>query len=367
MKRVSALLVLFAINCLLLFARVPDFFDFGDGSGFKYKFYRDEINGDRLEGHDDEVIFWGLDDRDNEIIEKMKTLKVLRVPATMRPAPDDHSGVTFFTTTPPVYRVTGIGSHAFRELPALEEIVLAEGINNIHPYAMSGIPAKRINIPASMTSVYPGFFRGYDDKWEHVTVAKANPNYSSLDGLLYSKRQDTLWVCPQAHPGDVKLPASVKVVAEDAFNNATKIGRVTLPEGIVSIGKGAFYDSSVTQVNIPGSLKTLPKHVLAQCKLLKQVTIGEGVEVIGVGAFSCSYLETVTLPSTIRELGDEAFMLCDKVHDAYCKVLDPLSINMGKDCFRFVDLNKITLHVPAEAVDTYRSLCQDMFADIVAM
>ena len=365
MKRVTALLALFAINCLLLFARVPDFFDFSDGSGFKYKFYRDEIYGDRLEGHDDEVIFWGLDEGDTEVIEKMKTLKVLKVPATMQPDPNDHSGGIYFTTTPPVYRVTGIGSHAFNGLPALEEIVLAEGINNIHPFAMSGIPAKRINIPASMTSVYPGLFRGYDDKWERVTVAKGNPNYSSLDGLLYSKRQDTLWVCPQAHPGDVKLPATVKVVADDAFRNATNVGRVTLPEGIRSVGESAFYDSSVTEVNIPGSLKTLPRHFLAQCKRLKQVNVGEGVEVIGEGAFSCCYMETVTLPSSVKELGDEAFMLCSKVRDVYYKGLMPPTI--GKDCFRFVDLSKITLHVPAQALDTYRTLCQGMFADIVAM
>ncbi|MBR5687828.1 MAG: leucine-rich repeat domain-containing protein [Prevotella sp.] len=367
MKRLSVILFLSAVNCLLLFARIPDIPDFSDDNGWMYKFYRDDINGHRLEGHDDEVIFWGLSDRDPEGNKRFENLKVLRIPATVRPSKNDHTGIVFFEGEPPLFRVTGVSSHAFNDFPALEEIVLPEGIVDIDPFAMSGIPAKRINIPASMKHVYPGLFRGYDDKWEAVTVAKSNPRYSSRDGLLYSKQQDTLWVCPQAHRGDVTLPATVKVVYEDAFNRATNIGRVTLPEGVVSIGKSAFYDSSITQVNIPGSLKTLPKNVLGQCKQLKQVVIDEGVEVIGEGAFSCSYLETVTLPSTIRELGDEAFMLCDKVHDAYCKVLEPLSINMGKDCFRFVDLSKITLHVPAEAVDTYRALCQGMFADIVAM
>ena len=365
MKRVSAILALFAINCLLLFARVPDFYDFSDGTGLLYKLYRDEISGNRLEGHDDEVIFWGVDDRHEEFVEKMKKLKVLRVPATMRPDSNDHSWGIFFESAPPVYRVTGIGGHAFNGLPALEEIVLSEGIVYIDPFSTNGIPAKRINIPASMTSVYPGLFRGYESKWEKVTVAKGNPNYSSLDGLLYSKNQDTLWVCPSAHQGDIKLPATVKVIYDRAFSDTKNIGRVILPEGLTSIGESTFSESNITQVNIPGSIKILPRRILALCRQLKQVTIDEGVEVIGESAFTCSYIETITLPSTIKEVGDEAFMLCDKVRDVYYKGLMPPTI--GKDCFRFVDLSKITLHVPAEALDTYRSLCQSIFADVVAI
>lgn len=366
MKRTTALLTLFAIHSLLLFARVPDEPDFSDNNGLMYKFYRDEISGHLLDGYDGEVLFWGLSDRMPEVIEKYKTLKVLRIPATVRPSSHSNGHIFFDEDKPlPVYRVTSIGENAFRDFPALEEIVLPEGITYINPFAMGDTPAKKINIPASMKDVYPGYFYGYEKKWETVTVAKGNPNYSSVAGLLYSKRQDTLWACPQAHRGDIKLPATVRVIHDEAFRGSYNVRNVTLPNRLTYIGKKAFSGSTVILTHIPGTVKDISEMAFFQCKNIKQLTVGEGLETIGEGAFSCSTLERITLPSTLKEVGKEAFYLCSKLRDVVCKAAVPPVL--GQDALKDVDLSRVVLHVPAKSVDTYRTLFDNPSLQIVAI
>ena len=79
MKRTITLFGVAVLSVLLLWARVPDYPDFCDAKGLYYKFYRDDVSGHLLDGHDGEVVFWGLFDRDPQ--ESFTKLKKLVVPA----------------------------------------------------------------------------------------------------------------------------------------------------------------------------------------------------------------------------------------------------------------------------------------------
>ena len=345
MKRTITLFGVAVLSVLLLWARVPDYPDFCDAKGLYYKFYRDDVSGHLLDGHDGEVVFWGLFDRDPQ--ESFTKLKKLVVPAKVKPA--RNMGGDY--EDPKTYRVTAIGDHAFQGMPALEEIVLPEGITRISPFAMSNIPAKRINIPASMRHVYTGLFVGYDDKWEAVTVSPNHKRYSAVNGLLYSKKKDTLWVCPQAHPGAVTLPATVKVVNEKAFADSKKVTQVQLPAGLQKLGDKVFNSSSITKVNIPGGVKVLPVSTFAFCKNLSQVTIANGLTQIGEEAFMhCTAMKSITLPASVKKIGKEAFYGCRSLKDIYCQSAVP----PAADIDAFKDVKDCRLHVPAGSEAAYR-------------
>ena len=100
------------------------------------------------------------------------------------------------------------------------------------------------------------------------------------------------------------------------FYGCTALKEFTLPEGISTIGDGAFYKSGLEAIEIPDSVKEIGSEydyhgVFVGCQNLKTVTIGNGTKVIGVMAFSeCTNLTAVTIGNGTEYIGNYAFSDC---------------------------------------------------------
>ena len=92
----------------------------------------------------------------------------------------------------------------------------------------------------------------------------------------------------------VKLPTSLRTIGWWAFDDCEALGSVTIPEGVTVIHRGAFQDSSITEVSLPSTLVTIDSEVFRDCGNLKTVTIPASVTSIGSFAFgSCDSLQAV--------------------------------------------------------------------------
>ena len=91
---------------------------------------------------------------------------------------------------------------------------------------------------------------------------------------------------------DVGLPSQAMVIEAEAFRNDTSlVGKLTLPEGITTIGDYAF----------------------AGCTGLSEVIVPQSVTSIGAGAFSgCTNL-SVTVLNTDAVIAADAFAHCKEV------------------------------------------------------
>ena len=81
-------------------------------------------------------------------------------------------------------------------------------------------------------------------------------------------------------------------------------GTYTVPNGIVTIGDGAFQCSpNLKKIVFGSSVKTIGRKACYECTSLEEAVIPEGVEFIGQDAFArCHALKELTIPSTVKSI-----------------------------------------------------------------
>ena len=113
---------------------------------------------------------------------------------------------------------------------------------------------------------------------------------------------------------DVQIPKSAKTISARCFAKCG-LTRVTIPNGVTSIGSEAFsYCNELTKVTIPNGITDIGSKTFYGCGKLTDVTIGNGVTSIGSEAFSyCNELTKVTIPNGVTTIDSEAFHPCSKL------------------------------------------------------
>ena len=106
----------------------------------------------------------------------------------------------------------------------------------------------------------------------------------------------------------------------DSFTSCNNLTRVTIPEGITTIGNDAFRGclklngvNSSDSIIIPDSVVAIGNLAFSDCTStgLTSVVIGSGVAQVGSAAFkNCTSLTSVTIPNNVTSLGQEAFNFC---------------------------------------------------------
>jgi len=146
-------------------------------------------------------------------------------------------------------------------------------------------------VPESILYIGPGTFM-YCENLLNIDVAPGNPSYTSVDGVLFDKRQETL----------IAFPAGRK----DAYN---------IPDGTQIIGYGAFQGcSELTGIIIPDSITSIRDLVFERCWSLAMISIPSSVTEVGRFAFKeCYNLTFIIIPESVTSIGDWAFLNCQKL------------------------------------------------------
>jgi uncharacterized repeat protein (TIGR01451 family) len=137
--------------------------------------------------------------------------------ATITDVSTSISGAVTIPSTLGGYPVTRIGERAFYDCRSLTSVTIPDSVTSIGSYAFRSC--------TSLTS---------------IDVENDNPNYASIDGVLFNKALTQLITSLDGKQGAYTIPDSVTSIGNYAFYNCTKLTSVTIPNSVTNIGSNAF-------------------------------------------------------------------------------------------------------------------------------
>lgn len=96
------------------------------------------------------------------------------------------------------------------------------------------------------------------------------------------------------------------------YSSSQEITKVTIGEGVTSIGSLAFYNcSKLKTISLPSTLEMIGARAFKDCTTLPYVGFPSGLKTISEAAFeNCASLSGIILPDGLRNIGDYAFYRC---------------------------------------------------------
>ena len=210
--------------------------------------------------------------------------------------------------------VTSIGNSAFAGCSGLTSITIPDSVTSIDSFAFQGCSGlSTIEISDQVTSIGNAAFADCSGLMA-ITVDKNNPNYRTVDGILYNRDVTSLLCCP-AGKTEITIPQSVTRIFSYSFYGCSKLSDVPFPDGIVSIGNSSFWGcSGLMALSLPDGLRTIGDKSFQACSGLTSVVIPHRVVTIGPLAFAdCSALTSVSIPDSVTRLDNHAFLSCPEL------------------------------------------------------
>ena len=168
-----------------------------------------------------------------------------------------------------------------------------------------------IKIPDSVTSIGGNPFVGYDAL--QIDISPDHPTIALIDNALFYKPEKRLVTYLESSKAETyTIPQGILSIGDGAFGLCDSLTSVTIPDSVTSIGDYAFEDcDSLTSITIPGSVTSIGDEAFWGCGSLTSITIPDSVASIGDSAFyRCRNLTSVTIPGSVTSIGDDAFFDC---------------------------------------------------------
>lgn len=206
---------------------------------------------------------------------------------------------------------TSIGNRAFNSCFNLANLTIPSTIqsfgNNVFDNCIS---LRKIFIPSSVSNIgHQIYYNG-----TIVSVDPTNPNYMTVEDVLYNKAKTLLIYCPNTKVGNFEIPESVNKIGYCAFKNCINITSFTIPQSVNSIGTWAFG-----------------------------------------GCFS---LRAISIPPSVNVMEEAPFFGCDKLNSIKLGNSVPIDLRGHDGVFTSIDKDKCTLNVPYKTAALYRAAYQ---------
>lgn len=202
---------------------------------------------------------------------------------------------------------------------------IPDGVKRIDRKAFSECSClAELFIPSSVVTIDDEAFDACN-KLKYIHVAEDNPNYVSVDGILFTKDLTKLIVYPaQKQDRYYEVPDTVKQMSWGAFEGNAHLEEVVIGCGLSKIPMAAFRDcTSLVTVKLPDSLREIEPYAFCKCRNLKNINIPENVRSVGLAFWYCESLEEITLPKGLIQFTGGEFHYCNRLQKIHVDPENP--------------------------------------------
>jgi len=319
------------------------------------------------------------------------------------------SQVTYNGTT---YTVSGIGYDAFWSTN-LTSVSIPSTVKYFGNWAFGSTLLTSITIPSSVEKIGYGAFP-FCENLKEIIVEDGNADYTSVDGVLYTKDMTTLVAYPGGKTGsNFTVENFVDSVVYGAFRGNENLKSLTIESNTLELSSeilycssnfesvivrddnpnyatvdGVLYNKNLTDLicypqgktegsfTVPATVKRIKSGAFKECSNLRAVTMQDGLTIMQNSAFEeCENLRSVVIPSTTKQIITYAFNGCMNLSSITIYVTEPFEIDEQAffawdedDGSNSVIYKNATLHVPAGTKTAYQNTdCWNYFEHIVEM
>ena len=151
---------------------------------------------------------------------------------------------------------------------------------------------------------------------KEFVVDPANPYFTAVDGVLFSKDMKVLYYYPAGrnikydrfgqalNETTYDIPDGVEEIRDKAFYKCYYVNVTTFPDSIKRIGEKAFHRcSALKDFKVPASLEFIGKDAFAYDENLKKLEIGPKIkEIRDYAFFQCTGMESITIDAKESDL-----------------------------------------------------------------
>ncbi len=237
------------------------------------------------------------------------------------------SGCTVLSSISIPASVTDIGDGAFSCCAALASINGCNGVLSIGDHAFSECAALTgFSIPGTLETLGRYVFESCG-MLVNINVDSGNEVFSSVNGILTSKDESTIIICPEGKTGDMAVSSVITDIANDAFSNCSALTAIYIPDSVVSIGENAFYGcSGLKDITVPQSVVVIGENAFTACYDLIDIEV-DSINSLFSSIDGCLYSKdessllrcpegktgSVVIRENVTSIGDSAFYGCDVV------------------------------------------------------
>lgn len=199
-------------------------------------------------------------------------------------------------------------------------------------------------------------------KLRRIDVDKNNQNFSSVDGIVYSKDQTEMIMCPvgiisatipnntkninkdafykceQLESLEFQPGNSIKEIDPGTFSTCTKLTKIVLPTSLLTVKRNTFQKCpNLAVITFPDNLvcNLNDNSIFENCDSLINVSFGINCKLTSFGPKTfkgCSKLQTVTVPANCESISDECFANCISLNNITFQLLSKLKF-IGSNAF----------------------------------
>lgn len=250
----------------------------------------------------------------DEVFRKHTELTTVELPYVTYVGAKAFAGCTALTQAE-LPSVVQVGENAFAGCTALEEWTAGENLATIGSRALAQSALRTLSLGSKVTAVPEGLC--YDcnllelvDLEGRVTEigAWAFEGCEALQTVTGTENLKTVgdYAFSDCQAVTFAFPAQLEVVGENAFYFCRQLQIGALPQSIKSIGKRAFaYCPGLTEVRLPAGIAVVPEDAFRATNA-KTIVLPEGVERIEARAFESCKATAITVPGTVKYIGKRA-------------------------------------------------------------